>query len=163
MGSVDKKDLSNLMRKGDTPLMMVPGGFHEATISCPGHERVYLKTRMGFVKYALRFGYDLVPCYTFGEADLLANPQGGWKWRFWLNSLNIPAVLPFGWPPFPLFPRRGVDLVTVVGPPVPMPLIKNPTDKDVKEHHARYVAAFQELYKRAAPGTASEKRKLEIW
>jgi len=162
-GSVGRDDLTKLMKRGESPMMMVPGGFHEATISCPGRERVYLKTRMGFVKYALRHGYDLVPCYTVGEADLLTNPQGCWGPRFLLNNFNIPAVLPFGWPLFPLFPRRGVDMVTVIGPPVHMPHIKNPSKEELKKHHARYVAAVEELYARAVPGTRSEGRKLEVW
>jgi len=166
-GSASSRDLHGYMRKGETPLMLVPGGFHEATITYPGHERVYLKSRKGFVKYALRHGYDLVPVYCCGEADLFANPQGGWGWRFWLNNLGIPAVLPFGsllsFTGLPLFPRRGVELVTAVGPPVQMPHIQSPTAKDVEEHHARYVQAVQRLYDRLAPQTASKGRKLEIW
>jgi len=162
-GSVRPADLHGYMKKGESPLMMVPGGFHEATITCPGHERVFLKHRKGFVKYALRYGYDLVPVYTIGEADLMANAQGGWGWRFWLNGLGIPAVLPFGFPLFPLFPRRGVELVTAVGPPVKMPRIAQPSDEDVSEHHRRYMAEVQKLYDRMKKGTASEGRKLEIW
>jgi 2-acylglycerol O-acyltransferase 2 len=162
-GSVGRKDLMNIMKKGRTPLMLVPGGFHEATIVCPGTERVYLKNRKGFVKYALRHGYDLVPCYTIGESDLMANPQGAWGFRFFMNALSLPAVLPWGFPLLPLLPRRGVEMVTTIGPPVKVPRIRNPTDEDVKEYHKRYMAALQELYDRAKVGTASESRKLEIW
>ncbi|CAE8654631.1 unnamed protein product, partial [Polarella glacialis] len=141
-GSVGRSDLTATMKAGESPLMLVPGGFHEATITCPGHERVFLKSRRGFVKYALRYGYDLVPCYSIGEADLMSNPQGGWGWRFFLNAMSIPAVLPWGFPLLPLLPRRGVELVTGIGPAVKMPLIPNPTDADVKEHHQRYIAAL---------------------
>lgn len=162
-GSVSRSDLNLAMKNGEGPLMLVPGGFHEATISCPGHERVYLKTRRGFVKYALRHGYDLVPCYTIGESDLMHNPQGGWRWRFFLNALSIPAVLPWGFPLLPLLPHRGVELVTAIGPPVKMPRIREPTNEQVKEHHERYVAALKELYARMRPGTASANRDLEVW
>lgn len=162
-GSVRPADLHGYMKKGETPLMLVPGGFHEATISCPGHERVFLKNRKGFVKYALRYGYDLVPVYTIGESDLAANVQGGWGWRFFLNNLGIPAVLPWGCAWLPLFPRRGVELVTAVGPAVKMPKIERPTNEEVSEHHARYVKEVQKLYERMKVGTASEGRKLEVW
>merc|ERR1711879_209657 len=103
---------------GESPMMLVPGGFQEATITCPGHERVFLANRQGFVKYALRHGYDLVPVYTVGEADLFGNPQGAWRLRFALNALGIPAVLPLGCYWMPLAPRR-VPLRVVIGSPVP--------------------------------------------
>ncbi|CAE8683601.1 unnamed protein product, partial [Polarella glacialis] len=140
----------------------VPGGFEEATLTCAGSERVFLRSRAGFVKYALRHGYDLVPCYAVGEADMFRNPQGLWKFRFWLNELSIPAVAPLGFPFFPLLPRR-VPVSVVIGNPVKLPRIANPTDADVKEHHARYVEALQKLYKEATKGSVSEGRPLEIW
>jgi len=40
---------------------LIPGGFEEATIMKRGVERVYLRRRKGFVKYALRYGYNLHP------------------------------------------------------------------------------------------------------
>lgn len=163
MGSVAPGDLKKVMGKGESPLMLVPGGFHEATITCPGHERVFLKRRAGFVKYALRHGYDLVPVYCIGEADLMANPQGGWRFRFFLNSLSLPAVVPWGFPILPLLPRRGVELVTAIGAPVEMPCIPNPTKDDVKMHHERYMLGLKEVYDRAKIGTASQNRPLEIW
>jgi len=162
-GSAGRRDLSKTMKSGESPLLLVPGGFHEATLVCPVHERVFLRNRRGFVKYALRYGYDLVPCYTIGESDLMANPQGGWGWRFFLNSLSLPAVLPWGYSFMPLLPFRGVQLVTVVGPPLSMPHIPNPTDADVAKHHQRYVDALLKLYERAAVGSASSSRPLEIW
>jgi len=161
-GSVGPLSLSSRMRKGETPLAMVPGGFEEATIVCPGHERAFLKDRRGFVKYALRYGYDLVPCYTLGESDCFSNPQGAWSLRWALNALKIPAVLPFGFPLLPLLPRR-VPMHTAIGEPVPMPHIPSPTRKDVAEHHARYVAALESLVAEASRGTPSEGRPLEVW
>mmetsp|Transcript_26345 Transcript_26345/g.39158 ORF Transcript_26345/g.39158 Transcript_26345/m.39158 type:complete len:144 (+) Transcript_26345:2-433(+) len=143
---------------------MVPGGFHQATISCAGEERVFLKNRKGFVKYALRYGYDLVPVYTFGEGDLMANAQGGWGWRFALNNIGIPAVLPYGCSWLPIFPRRGVELVTVIGPPVKLPQIKEPTKEQVAEHHARYLAEVKKLFERTKTMTAaSADRNLQVW
>jgi len=162
MGSVAPGDLHIYMNKGDSPLMMVPGGFHEATITCAGKERVFLKNRRGFVKYALRYGYDLVPIYALGENDLIDNKQGGWSWRFWLNNLSLPAVAPWGHWLFPLFPRRGVRLVVAMGPPLEMPHIRNPTKEEVEFHHARYIEALQAMYERI-PQEGGQRRPLELW
>ena len=75
---------------------LIPGGFHEATIASPGSDRVFLKDRKGFVKYALQHGFALTPVYTFGENELYDNPEGLWKLRWCLNDLKIPAILPVG-------------------------------------------------------------------
>lgn len=48
----------------------VPVRSQEATITCKDVDRVYIKERKGFVKYALEYGYDLVPAYTFGDAGM---------------------------------------------------------------------------------------------
>lgn len=162
VGSVGKTWLAACMAEGVDNLAIVPGGFHEATISCRGHERVFLRTRKGFVKYALRHGYDLVPCYNFGESDLFSNVQGMWRRRFALNSLDIPAVLPWGVPLLPALPRRRA-LVMAIGQPVYMPHIENPTKEEVERHHARYVMALKKLYADASRGTPSEGRPLEVW
>ena len=49
-----------LMREGG-PMAVLPGGFEEATITCDNKHRIYIKKRMGFVKYALQAGYSIVP------------------------------------------------------------------------------------------------------
>jgi len=162
VGSVGKTWLAECMAEGRDNLAIVPGGFHEATISCRGHERVFLRTRKGFVKYALRHGYDLVPCYTFGETDLFSNLQGLWRRRFALNALDIPAVLPWGAPFLPALPRRRA-IVMAIGQPVYMPHIQHPTQEDVDRHHARYVMALERLYASASRGTPSEGRPFEVW
>ena len=60
---------------------VVTGGFEEATVTCRFTERVFLKTRAGFIKYALRHGYDLVPCFTVGDSDMFQ----GWKERLFFQ------------------------------------------------------------------------------
>lgn len=162
VGSTGPRALRRLMRKGESPLALVPGGFEEATVTSPGTERVFLKSRAGFVKYALRHGYDLVPCYTVGDSDMFANPQGAWRFRWFLNDLSIPAVIPFGFPLLPLLPKR-VPVKLAIGEPLEIPRIEEPTAQDVKKHHARYVAALRKLYEEASKGTASEGRPLELW
>lgn len=75
VGSASKHNLTAKMMKGES-FGLLPGGFEEATISAVGHDRVYLKKRQGFVKYALQYGYRLVPVYTFGESDTYYNLPG---------------------------------------------------------------------------------------
>lgn len=162
LGSTGPRDLKHLMETKNTPMAIVPGGFEEATITCRGTERVFLKTRGGFIKYALRHGYDLVPCFTVGDSDMFSNPQGAWKFRWWLNGLSIPAVLPFGFPVLPLLPKR-VRVKLAIGAPLHMPQIQNPSREDVEKHRKRYLAALKATYEEAVQGTASAGRPFEVW
>ena len=65
----DKASFQRLLREGK-PLALIPGGFEEATITSDRADRVYLKDRKGFAKYALQNGYSVVPVYAFGENRL---------------------------------------------------------------------------------------------
>ncbi|CEM14947.1 unnamed protein product [Vitrella brassicaformis CCMP3155] len=149
LGAARKEDFTNYMKRGEN-MTMVPGGFHEATISCPHKDRVYLRKRKGFVKYALQHGYALTPVYTFGECDTFSNVQGGWKWRFALNSFGVPTVLFWGVPFAPLLPRR-VPMLVVVGKPLQLPCIPTPTRDEVAEYHEKYIHHLQKLYDKFAP------------
>ena len=53
--------------KEEKNIYFVPGGFECATITKYGEDRVFIKNRKGFIKYALEFGYTVHPMYCFGE------------------------------------------------------------------------------------------------
>ena len=50
-------------------------GFEEAAIHHADADRVFLKKRKGFVKYALQHGHSLTPAYVFGERSCYHNVQ----------------------------------------------------------------------------------------
>merc|ERR1712062_839799 len=107
------------MREGRN-VALLPGGFEDATLMKTGTDRVFLKNRMGFIKYALEYGYRVHPVYTFGEGETFWTPlQSFLKQRLQLNKLGVPGVLPcmtcFGDWRFPLIPRAHVRLHTIIG------------------------------------------------
>ena len=114
IGSADKKRMIQKMERSES-FGLLPGGFHEATIMAAGTDRVYLKKRQGFIKYALQYGYNLMPVYTFGEADTYLNHDGGYDWKFKLNDKSIPTIVPFGEWWCPLLPRYNTRLHSVAG------------------------------------------------
>lgn len=68
-----------------TAAVLVPGGALEAINSDPDKIRLVLNRRKGFIKLALRYGVDLVPTFSFGEAfvyDQVKSEKGGWLWAF---------------------------------------------------------------------------------
>ena len=71
-----KRDMGRLFsRKIDFGIL--PGGMEEVALYTRGRERVYLRKRAGFIKYALQHGYLVQPAYTFGECDLYTSLQAG--------------------------------------------------------------------------------------
>lgn len=149
-------------------LALPPGGFEEATLSCQGKDRVYIKKRVGFVKLALQHGYNVVPVYTFGENMTYANVQGMWKLRLWLNNLGLPAIVIFGSWVNPFLPKRhNRGIKVVIGDPIVLPKISNPTREEVKLWHDKYIASLIRLFedhKEEHYGPELAKTaKLELW
>ena len=88
----------------------------------------------------------------------------GFGARRWLvKRLGIAVTLPVGrsWL-LPLLPRPGVKLVHCVGAPINVPLVAEPTDAQVEEYHAKYVAGLKAVFdeNKAACGYADAQLKL---
>ncbi|KAG7397755.1 hypothetical protein PHYBOEH_000209 [Phytophthora boehmeriae] len=143
--SCAKSNMLKFMRKNQN-LSLLPGGFEEATLFQRGKHRVYLKKRFGFIKIALQHGYYVHPVYTFGEEYTFhAFPYLLWL-RLQLNRFRLPGTLFFGDALCFYLPRSDVDLITVVGKPLQLPHIKQPTKEDVQKYQKQYVEALQDLF-----------------
>ena len=74
-------------------------------------DRVFIRKRAGFIKYALQHGYNLQPAFTFGESDIYASLQHPLYRRLCLFTLKHAGfVIPVFWGPrwyCPLLPRDG--------------------------------------------------------
>ena len=137
-------------------------------MTSPNHDRVFIKKRAGFVKLCLQHGVSIRPVYVFGEKGLYWNIQGAWNFRInVLNRNNLPAIFTWGNPLLPLLPRGNVDVKVVVGAPIDLPKIDNPTKEAVQEWHAKYMSSLTALFeehKEAAYGAeAAKTAKLELW
>ena len=129
---------------------------------------MYIKKRVGFVKLALQHGYNVVPVYSFGENNTYANVQGLWKFRLWLNNMGLPAIVVFGSWLMPLLPKRDrKGIKVVVGEPLQLPTIPNPTREEVTLWHDKYMASLVRLFdehKEDYYGPEIDKTtKLELW
>lgn len=146
-------------------LALTPGAWHEATLHSHRKDRVYIKQRRGFIKYALQHNYTVTPSYSFGEKDTYCNLQGGYRFRFWLNSHGILAVVPWGRLLCPLLPRV-VKHHTVVGCPIDLPHIPNPTVKHITYWHQVYIDRLVDIfdrYKVQFYGESARYIHLEVW
>lgn len=152
--------MTSLMEK-KTDLALLPGGFEEATLYQYGKHRIYLKKRTGFVKYALQYGYTLVPVYTFGEELNYYNLPGFYRFRFWLNKFHIPGVFATGKLGGLGFSSHAMH--TIFGTPIQCPTIENPSVEDVSKYHSMYIDKLQELFDSNKARCGQPDAKLEIW
>lgn len=157
----DAATMKNHMKRKRS-LALIPGGFEEASVHSQSADRVFLKNRKGFVKYALQHGYALSPVYAFGENKTFMNLQGMWSLRLKLNSYGVPAIVPFGRWWCPVLPVSSYGMHVVVGAALQLPHIAQPTNEEVGEWHSKYMDALKSLYdKHRTKHKASEQ--LEIW
>jgi 2-acylglycerol O-acyltransferase 2 len=155
--------MKRLMEKG-TNLGLIPGGFEEASTQEFGVERVMVKQRKGFIKYALRYGYRVHPVYSFGECDTFATFTGFRRLRMWLNKFKIPTVVFWGAWLMPLLPSSSAEVHTVVGPGIQFPKLEGDalTAEEVNKWHATYVAALVELFDKHKAQVGKGHLKLQV-
>lgn len=161
--TVNKRTFVTLMERGQN-LGFVPGGFEEATLFAHGKHRVYLSKRVGFIKLALQYGYKIYPAYTFGEELTFVTFPYWLKLRLQLNAYKLPGAAFLGslWCFF--MPRSDVDLITVVGSPLQLPTIQDPTPAEIHAHHVLYVRKLHDLFNKYKGEFASDPdAELEIF
>lgn len=157
-----KKGMYSLFAQGMT-FGIVVGGSEEVALHIRGRERLYLKDRAGFLKYALQYGYKVIVAYNFGECDLYQNVSLLEPLNLWLVK-RLGFVLPVFWGRWwcPLLPRGDVELHTVFGELLQLPKIEEPSAAEVNEWHQKYIEALTRVFERYKGRFGYADRKLEI-
>mmetsp|Transcript_75297 Transcript_75297/g.212969 ORF Transcript_75297/g.212969 Transcript_75297/m.212969 type:complete len:250 (-) Transcript_75297:121-870(-) len=160
--SAAKGPMTAMMRRGES-FGLLPGGFHEAAHTKYGKDRVVVSNKKGFIKYALQYGYKVVPAYSFGECYTYYNLQGLHGLRAWLAEQALPGIVVRGWLPLPWLPfPTPWGIHTVHGSGRQFPKIDVPTDEDVRVHHELFVADLRALFDRHKWRFGLEKAELEV-
>mmetsp|Transcript_19428 Transcript_19428/g.58667 ORF Transcript_19428/g.58667 Transcript_19428/m.58667 type:complete len:257 (+) Transcript_19428:234-1004(+) len=130
-------------------VQLQPGGIAEMFYGTD-REQIILAKRKGLAKVALQTGVCLVPNYVFGVNEVYT------RW-FGPNSLaaRVSSVLRtslVAWSgrwgiPFSPVPNR-VKMIIVLGKPIEVERIEEPTSEQVEALHARYVDALADLFDR---------------
>ncbi|KAH9599488.1 Diacylglycerol acyltransferase [Trypanosoma melophagium] len=155
---------------GESVLLIV-GGAKESLLAKPNTNELTLQRRKGFVRIALQEGTPLVPVYAFGENDVYRIPRMA-ESRLWkriertlrkYTTFAIPIFVGRGWfnYGFGILPHRR-PIVVVVGAPLIVPKIPNPTEEELQEWHDKYVLALQQLFNDHHGVYAVESSRLRI-
>eukprot|EP00053_Salpingoeca_punica_P010704 m.95964 g.95964 ORF g.95964 m.95964 type:complete len:343 (-) comp15472_c3_seq4:250-1278(-) len=126
-------------------LALVPGGATEALYCSPREDVVYLRKRRGFVRLALETGASLVPVFSFNECNTyelmgLDNPlvdkfKKKFQSIFGISLPLIKNILP-----------RPTSVTVLVGAPIAVPKIPEPSNEEVEKYLNIYIAALEKLY-----------------
>ncbi|XP_063909572.1 2-acylglycerol O-acyltransferase 1-like isoform X2 [Zophobas morio] len=138
--------------EGGQVVILMPGGAVEAYNSRPGQYKFVVKNRKGFVKVALKNGSPIVPVISFGEPDLFDQVQGPTIRKiqeFLRGILGIAPVIfsgrGFFQYSFGVVPRRK-PIKTVVGTPIELSKVENPTREQIEDLHGRFKQELVKLF-----------------
>ncbi|KAK1132265.1 hypothetical protein K0M31_016386 [Melipona bicolor] len=137
--------------------VLMPGGAAEIIESKPGTYRILIKRRKGFVRLSLKNGVSMVPVCSFGETNVynqITFPEGS----FMKKVMNFIRKI-LGLPPFFLIGRglsqnyfgfipRRTPITVVVGSPMHLPKIENPTDEQINEYHKKFVDHLVDFFEK---------------
>ncbi|OXA36778.1 2-acylglycerol O-acyltransferase 1 [Folsomia candida] len=155
--SATRESMNYLLSRpgGGVAAVLIPGGAPESLDSHPGSYVVQLKNKKGFIKVAMQNGASLVPVFSFGETEIfdqLANPKGSFlrtiqdklqqMFQIAPAAFHGRGVFQYSFGPLPR--RRAIT--TVVGAPIPVKKIAQPTLEELNAMHQRYVDAVVELF-----------------
>tara|TARA_Y100000389_G_C17430980_1_gene502603 strand:+ start:800 stop:1771 length:972 start_codon:yes stop_codon:yes gene_type:complete len=142
LSGTSKSTMSGIM-KSRRNLTLCPGGFEEASLHTYTNNTLYLQKRMGFVKLCLKYGYNPVIAFGFGENKTYVNLQGLRDIRLKIAKLGIPTVIFTGI--FWLIPLS-LNIRCVLSDPIEFPHIDEPSDQDVKKYHTLYISKLKKFY-----------------
>ncbi|XKL69078.1 hypothetical protein PGB90_006847 [Kerria lacca] len=139
-----------LTSKPSKSVVLVAGGAAEAGLARPGNTcSIITSRRKGFVRIALKTGVSIVPMFSFGENNLYDQYNTRWLtvckdivYRVTGIQLILPKGRGFFQNSFGILPQRK-RINTVVGKPIPIPKIENPSKEQIDEYHSKF---FKELY-----------------
>ncbi|XP_029837364.3 2-acylglycerol O-acyltransferase 2 isoform X1 [Ixodes scapularis] len=171
--SADRDSLRWMLTKqgGGNAAIIAVGGAQEALDAHKGMYVLTLRNRKGFVRCALQCGADLVPVFSFGENDIfyqVKNPPGSRLRWFQERMKAVTGLSPvifygrgimqynFGYVPF----RK--KIVVVMGKPIGVPKIEDPTAEDVSIWHEKYITALTELFEEHKAKCGAEDASLTV-
>eukprot|EP01087_Luapelamoeba_hula_P000439 TRINITY_DN10329_c0_g1_i1.p1 TRINITY_DN10329_c0_g1~~TRINITY_DN10329_c0_g1_i1.p1 ORF type:complete len:392 (-),score=47.70 TRINITY_DN10329_c0_g1_i1:67-1164(-) len=149
------RNIKMLLDRGSVGLMA--GGIAEIFLSSRKHERVYVKNRRGFVKLALQTGSALVPVYHFGNTQLFDFVGNEGISR----RLRTSILLFVGRWYLPIPYQHPIRMV--IGTPIEVVRVDNPSKEQIDKLHAQFVAALQELFDEFKGEFGWQDKQLEIF
>ncbi|KAL3910889.1 MAG: hypothetical protein SGARI_001911 [Bacillariaceae sp.] len=142
-------------------LLVLPGGEAEQIRTVYQKEKVFLKSRKGFLKLAMRKGVPVIPVYVFGASDYYRTYDAFFGVRLWLmKKLGVCIPVAIGLWGSPLCPLP-CKTVVAVGEPLTFDN-KNPSAEELNAAHELFCKALTSLFDEHKESLGYGNRILEI-
>ena len=103
----------------------------------------------GFIKYAIEYGRPIIPILSFGEQDLLTVTKWNNSFEKWVKEhINNRFVFPWFSGKYGLPIPRNTPITCVIGKPMNVKQIKNPTQKVINKYHKKFYNRIKQLFHR---------------
>lgn len=142
VGAIDcsKPIMKKFLNKNYSVCVFIGGG-RECKYSGIGKSNLIVNKRFGFFKLALETGRPVIPIYTFGENNFFnaINEQ-----KFFLFELfhRLTGL----WFPLGYFSFKRTKIITVIGDPIFVNKVENPTSQDIIKLQIQYKKNLVELF-----------------
>eukprot|EP01119_Soliformovum_irregulare_P007471 TRINITY_DN19904_c0_g1_i1.p1 TRINITY_DN19904_c0_g1~~TRINITY_DN19904_c0_g1_i1.p1 ORF type:complete len:339 (+),score=90.96 TRINITY_DN19904_c0_g1_i1:107-1123(+) len=146
----------------------VIGGSAESLDQKPGTARLTLNKRSGAFRIALELGIPMVPIFSFGENEVymqVENPRGSLLRTFQEFGKKVMGMSPtlfygsnIAGTTWGFLPYRK-PITTVVGAPLHVDKIENPSDEDIDRLRERYVTALTALWDKYKDVYAKDRKE----
>ena len=142
IGAIDcsKPIIKKFLNKNFTVGVFIGGG-RECKYSGIGKTNLIINKRLGFFKLALETGRPVVPIYTFGENNFFNafNVQNFFLFELFHRLTGL-------WFPLGYFSFKKTKIITVIGDPIFVNKVENPTTKDIINLQNKYKKNLVELF-----------------
>jgi len=141
---VSGKSITTANSKGIS-VGVVPDGIAGIFRCSSSDEVVVLKKRKGLAKLALKTGHALVPAYSIGNTTVFSAWYDPWGVMESASRKLQAAVFPFWGRAYLPIPRR-CNVTMLIGAPLVVTKVDNPTQEQVDELHDKLLAEFVRLF-----------------
>lgn len=127
-------------------LIIIPGGEAEQLLTTYGKEQVFLKSRKGFIKLAMRKKVPVVPIYVFGSSDMVYTSSFLYGPRKWLMK-TFGVCIPLGFGVLGTFCPLPKAITIVFGSPLTFEMKgRDPTDVELNKAHETFCNELKCLF-----------------
>mmetsp|Transcript_20267 Transcript_20267/g.47328 ORF Transcript_20267/g.47328 Transcript_20267/m.47328 type:complete len:359 (+) Transcript_20267:125-1201(+) len=154
---VSSKSIAKSLSQG-VSVGLVPDGI-AGIFRCSGSDEVVvLKKRKGLARLALRTGHALVPAYSIGNTAAFSAWYDPWGIMERVSRKLQAAVFPYWGRACLPIPRR-CNVTMLIGTPLTVSKVENPTEEQIDELHERLLNEFTTLFNthKASLGWADKK------
>lgn len=162
-GCIDanRKTAAGALDRGRS-LVILPGGEAEQILTEYGKERVFLKTRKGFIKLAMTKNVAVVPMYVFGSSDLFYTSTFLYGPRKWIQK-KFGICIPFCFGLFGSFCPLPKATTIVLGSPMKFSMKgSHPTADELNVGHELFCKELKQLFDSHKDELGYGDRELEI-